>query len=270
MALIVMAVHDTEENGRSEFTRETLNSLSITINWNRNRMIVIDNGSYEITRSYLQSIYSISHTCIAGNFGYHIPGIKIITLPENIGTAKAINRGLALRKPGEYCIKMDNDAVVHGSNWVDIMEDVMRRMPQLGILGLKRVDIQESPTSTNPDYRSRFIEVPHEPGQRWRVVEECKQVMGTCTMLSPQLLDKLGYYYQMGGLYGFDDSLMCVRSNVAGFMNAFLHGIDIDHIDPGGGPYTEWKQKYSGEMLKRYAEEEAAYKLGVKDVYYAD
>lgn len=249
-ALIAMAVHDTEENKRSEFTFRTLDSLNDTVDWNKHRLIVIDNGS---NPGVLKNVSHFQR--------------MTISLPENTGTARAINLALKQRKPGEYCIKIDNDVVIHQPGWVETMQDVMQRMPQIGILGLKRVDLQESPTSTNPDYRSRLLEVPHQPGQRWRVVEECKQVMGTCTMLSPALLDKVGFFYQMDGLYGFDDSLMCVRSNVAGFTNCFLHGVDIDHIDPGGGQYTEWKQKYSGAMLSKYAEAEAAYKMGLRGVY---
>lgn len=232
MALIIMCCHDTDENGRSAFTMQTISSIFKTVDVSldrKHRLIIVDNNSCEKTKNHLSKI--------RGMF------VKTIDLPENMGTARGVNKALSLRRPGEYCIKVDNDVVIHQTGWPDQMEDVMRRMPQIGILGLKRVDLQESPTNQNPDYRSRFIEVPHEPGQRWRVVEECKQVMGTCTMLSPQLLDKVGFYYQMGGLYGFDDSLMCVRSNVAGFMNCFLHGIDIDHIDPGGGSLHRMETK---------------------------
>lgn len=252
-ALIIMAVHDTEDNGRSKFTSLTLRGLVQTADLNKHRLIVVDNGSYEGTKEILKHCELFK-------------GIQVITLPENIGTARAVNRGLQLRASGEYCIKIDNDVIIHQPGWVDQMEDVMRRMPQLGILGLKRVDLLESPYAINTDQRSRLLMVPHETGQRWRIVEECKHVMGTCTMLSPALLDRVGFFYQMDGLYGFDDSLMCVRSQVAGFVNCFLPHIDIDHIDPGGTPYTKWKEDYAGTMLSRYTEAEAAYVNGVRDV----
>lgn len=194
----------------------------------------------------------------------------MITNTENLGTAKAVNKGIKLRQPGEYVIKFDNDVVWHKSGWVEEMEEVINRMPLIGILGLKRKDLLESPYAINTDQRSRLLEVPHKPGEKWYVVEDCKHVMGTCTMLNHALLDRVGYFYQMNGLYGFDDSLLCVRSSVAGFMNCFLHGVEIDHIDPGGTEYTSWKEKYAGEILSKYGQEEAAYKSGVKDVYHED
>lgn len=274
MALIVMAVHDTEENGRSRFTEDTLfgpderfanSGLGIqqTVDLIKHRMIIVDNGSCEETKLILQRF--VEQT----KWGEY-PRVTVIPNPTNIGTARAVNKGIAFRKPGEYVIKMDNDVLIHERGWVDKMEEVMKRMPNLGVLGLKRKDVLESPYAINTDQRSRLLEVPHNHGEPWYVVEDCKHVMGTCTMLSPDLLDKVGFFYQCGGLYGFDDSLMCVRSNVAGFLNCFLHGIEIDHIDPGGDAYTEWKFKAAGEMLTKYAAEEAAYRSGIKSVYHGE
>lgn len=256
-----MAVYDTEENGRSPFTKKTLESLFDTVDFTKHRLIVIDNGSCIEAKAIIAD-----RLCWAMKLSN--ANVSVIPLPSNLGTAKAINQALKLRQPGEYCIKMDNDVVFHKSGWVDEMEDVMKRMPSIGILGLKRDDLCESTYSINTDQRSKLIEVPHDNSQRWRVVEECKHVMGTCTMISPALLDRIGYFYQMDGLYGFDDSLLCVRSTIAGYLNCFLLGIDIDHIDPGGTEYTDWKAKYAGEMIGRYAEAERAYKSGMRDIYY--
>jgi GT2 family glycosyltransferase len=247
-----MAVHDTEENGRTDFTERTLTSLFDTVNLDKHRLIVINNNSCDRTSVVLRSL--------------EIEGC-VIHNGTNVGTARAVNKGIALREPGEFVIKIDNDVVIHKKGWVEDMEEVIRRMPSIGILGLKRDDLMESPYAINTDQRSRLLMVPHETGQRWRIVEECKHVMGTCTMLNPALLDRIGYFYQHG-VYGFDDSLLCVRSTVAGFLNCFLPGIDIDHIDPGGNAYTDWKAKHAAEMIGRYSELEAAYKSGAQDVYY--
>lgn len=266
MALICMAVHDTEDNKRSEFTEQTLNCLIETVDFTRHRLIVIDNGSCDTSKALFKELafrMKEQYTPVST-----VNEWVLITNQVNEGTAAAVNKGLKEQRPGEYVIKMDNDVIIHKTGWVDEMEDVMRRMPQIGILGLKRVDLGESTYSINTDMRSKLLEVPHSAGQRWRVVEECKHIMGTCTMLSPALLDRIGYFYQMDGLYGFDDSLLSVRSNVAGFMNCFLHGIDIDHIDPGGTEYAAWKHRYAGAMLTRYAETEHAFKIGLKDIYF--
>ena len=264
MALIVMAVFDTEENKRTDFTQKCIASLLATTNLAKHRLCFVDNASCRETKSFLYGAK------IRVNNWNKEERVTIITNEENIGTAKAVNKGIKLRQPGEYVIKMDNDVTFHKRNWVDEMEEVISRMPSIGILGLKRNDLMESPYAINTEQRSRLLEVDHKPGQKWYVVEDCKHVMGTCTMINHLLLDKVGYFYQMNGLYGFDDSLLCVRSNVAGFLNCFLHGVSIDHIDPGGGEYTDWKDKYAGEMLTKYGQEEHDYRNGLKSIYHED
>lgn len=266
MALLGMAVYDTVENKRSELTQRCIESLLETVDFTKHRLIIVDNKSCEETQQiyrwlevYNQETYEASGSIL---------DITILNLSYNAGTAKAVNEALRERSQGEYFIKLDNDVVFHKSGWVDEMEEVMERMQKVGVLGLKRKDVCESTYALNPDQRSRLLEVPHHPGKKWYVVEHCKQVMGTCTMLNFRMLEKVGYFYQMDGLYGFDDSLMCVRCSKAGYINCFMHGIEIDHIDPGGTAYTDWKNKYAHEMINKYLEVERGYNNGTLDIYY--
>lgn len=265
MTLIAMAVYDTDENGRSEFTRQTIESLLETVNFEKHCLIIIDNNSCKETQNIYEWLkcYNQDFQNATGKY----LNIKIIKLKENVGTAKAINVAMQQRLTEEFFIKMDNDVVFYKNGWVEEMEDVIKRMPKVGVLGLKRRDVCESTYSINPDQRSRLIEVPHNAGEKWYVIEQCKHVMGTCTMLNPALIKEVGYFYQMNGLYGFDDSVMCVRASKAGFINAFMHGIDIEHIDPGGTSYTDWKEKYAHEMIQQYAEYERMINDGTVGVY---
>ena len=93
----------------------------------------------------------------------------------------------------------------------------------------------------------------HQNGQRWIIVEDVSGVMGTCVMHNYRLIDKIGGLMQPG-LYGFDDTIMSIRSKLAGFKNCFLPHIEIDHIDTGGTEYTQWKRKYAGEQMKEFQE----------------
>jgi GT2 family glycosyltransferase len=265
MALIAMAVYDTKENGRTEFTRRTIKSLLNTVDFSNHRLIIVDNNSCAETCSFYND-YVYRQNLILQEHGKN--RIEVIHLDKNYGTAAAINQAMFEREKDEYFIKMDNDVEFNKVDWVEEMEDAMRRMPKLGVLGLKRKDVCESTYSLNPDQRSRLIEVPHFIGEKWYVIEECKHVMGTCTMLSHALIEKIGYFYQMDGIYGFDDSLMCIRCSKAGFINAFLHGIEIDHIDPGGGDYQKWKEEYAQKMIHQYAECQRMYENGTMSIYY--
>jgi GT2 family glycosyltransferase len=252
MALIAMAVHDTEENGRSSLTDRTIDSLMSTVDLTEHRLIIIDNASCVETKRIL---------------GYNESLYEVITLPENIGTAKAINIAWKQRKPGEHCIKIDNDVVIHREGWVEEMEEAIARDQGIGQVGLKRKDLWESPDNPISDRRSTLYMLPHQPGERWIVVEKSKHIMGTCVMHNSALLDKVGYLYQPS-LYGFDDVLMSWRSNLSGFYNCFLPHIHIDHIDPGGTDYVKWKQDEAGKYGRQVSDIVDEYISGARPLYY--
>jgi GT2 family glycosyltransferase len=261
MALIAMAVYDTEENGRSVYTKQTLNHLLFEhqIDWSKHRVIVVNNNSYKETSLALESY---NHIC---------DYMELINLDENVGTARAINKAWANRKENEYLIKMDNDVIVYGDGWVDKMEEVLnignRISPQIGILGLKRKDLIETPYRTD-GYQSQLMQLPHEIGESWHTVEIINHCMGTCQMYHHKLIDKIGGLEQLGGIYGLDDTIASAKSQIAGFCNAFIAGIDIDHIDTGENTeYLKFKADYVstkfGDLHKLINE----YKSGTRELF---
>jgi len=254
-----MAVYDTVENKRTWMTERTLLSLRKTVDWKRHRLIVVDNGSCEATQRLFADVSEVYATLSASPF-------TLLSLPENVGTAKAINLAWHHREAGEHCIKMDNDVRFHQAEWADWMEDVFERDPTIGIVGLKRNDLMETPHTDDPQFKSTLRMLPHELGQRWLVVEEVVDVMGTCQGFSSDLLDKIGYLTQPG-LYGFDDSLASARANVAGFKRCLLCGFEITHLDPGDGDYAEWKRVQANRYWPAYRTMVALLDAGVMDPY---
>jgi len=233
MALISVAVFDTVENERSKYTWRTLESLMDTSGSN-NRIIVVDNNSCDKTKEILKDYKKY---------------ITVITNTENVGTAKAINQAWAYRKPNETVIKMDNDVVINNYGWVEEMELAMK-LGGYGIMGLKRKDLMQSPNASN-HWKTELKMLPHEKGDNWVVVEESADIMGTVQMFHPELINKMGGLMQ-AGIYGFDDTLACIRAKLLGYKLAFLPHIDIEHIDVGGDAYTEWKRKYAGEKMEEF------------------
>jgi len=260
MALISMAVHDTVENGRTWMTKATMESLIKTVDFNKHRLIIIDNNSCEETKELWQ------HYVNSNIFSSFLNIPMCITNSENIGTAEALNLAWKQRQPGEHCIKIDNDVVIHSAGWVDEMERVIHYDPTIGQVGLKRKDCLESPFRDDW-YKSELKMLPHTPGHPWIIVEQANHIMGTCVLHSSALLDKVGYLKQPG-LYGFDDCFMSLRSQLAGFTNVFLPHINIDHIDPGGTDYQKWKEASAGKDMAQYNEDVQRYKSGELSVYY--
>lgn len=264
MALIAMAVYDTEENKRSEITRRCLDSILDTVDLSRHRMFIIDNKSCQATKD----IYDDFVVRFESKYPwYNLNRPVFIGLPENIGTARAINQAWKSRRPSEHCIKMDNDIIINSPGWVDELEEAIRRDPAIGQVGLKRKDCWEWPGHEHADWRSELHMLPHMPGEPWQIVEKVKHVIGSCVMHNAALLDKVGYLYQPG-LYGFDDVIMSHRTHIAGFYSCFLPHINIDHIDPGGTPYQSWKEKYAGEQTQQMIDLVHEMYNGTKPIYY--
>ena len=253
MALIGMAVYSTEENKKDDCLERTLQSLYETVDFSRHRLMLSVNAATERTMD------------IIIDFGGMIE--KVFHNETNLGTAEAINLIWKERKPGEFCIKQDDDVVVYKEDWVDLMEEAISRDNKIGIIGLKRRDLIQTTWHHDPQFKSELKMIPHEPGQRWVYVEQTPDIMGTCTMYNPALLDKIGFLKQIEK-YGYDDNIACHRSHISGFYNCFLIGVDIEHIDNGGTPYQDWKHKHSGECTERYIKLIHDMVAGREPVYY--
>jgi len=267
MALIAMAVYDSGDGVRKNLTLQTLVSMQ-GMNWGHHRLVVVNNGGGDEMTRWLSVTMEI-HPYDESPRGTRTR----IDLPQNIGTAAAINKVWKLRRPGEMCVKMDDDVVIHQRDWANQMEEVIAIDPTIGIVGLKRKDLEERPDHPIGFYRSGLRMLKHEPGHHWIVVEEVQHVMGTCQMYSAALLDKIGYLYQMqdmGNLYGFDDSLASLRAHIAGFKTVFLPSTDIDHIDPGGTKYTAWKAEMAGHWMGTYQRVRDEYLSGARPIYWED
>lgn len=253
MSLITMAVYSTEENKKDEYLSQTLHSLEKTVDFSKHRLILVVNAMTKVTGEIMYKFNEIIEDTIYNG--------------ENLGTAEAINLGWKTRQPNENAVKMDDDVIIHQAGWMDLMDALCWDDKWIGQVGLKRKDLIESPDNPNEFYRSKIYDIA---GIK---VEQCHHIMGTCVMHSANLLNELGYMWQPK-LYGFDDSLMSLRSELAGFKNVFIPEIEIDHIDPGQTPFQTWKQNEANIYLAQkdgISEYETIcneYKLGIRDIYY--
>jgi GT2 family glycosyltransferase len=248
--LIAMAVHDTEENKRTDYTKRTIEESILPTGA---IPYVVDNASHEPTSQYLRHLHD--HGCI-----------HLITNLTNVGTAKAVNQAWEHRARGQHAVKMDNDVIIKSTTWIDELAEVFDRDPSIGIVGLKRKDCWESTIHPDPFYRSSLWQLPQVAGQRWITVEKVNHVIGTCQMFNSALLDKIGYLYQPR-LYGFDDALAAVRCQVAGFASAFLPHIEIDHIDTGETSFQGWKERHASEDMAEFNRLKEAYRNGSRPIF---
>lgn len=245
MALIACVTFDTTENGRTELTRQCLKSLARTVDWSRHELYLVDNGSVPETVEMLTLCGARKSAC------NDLPPAKIILNATNLGTARAVNKAWQYRKPGQACLKIDNDVYIHEIDWLERLEECIAHDAQIGIIGLKRKDVQ-----LGAHGQPELVMLPHKPGERWLIVEKAIEVMGTCQLYASALLDRIGYLVQFG-LYGLDDSLAAVRCRSAGFYSCYYPHVEIDHLDVAGThpkltPYQLWKQDESDKHMQKF------------------
>lgn len=259
MALIGMCIHSTEENGRITWSEATLKCLAETVDFNKHRLGIINNASSERMCGIIDDF--------AKRFEVWFPDTDLIIIDheENVGTARGHNSlmGLAL---GDSYIKIDDDLDIPYGGWVDEMVEAIKRDPSIGILGLKRYDLEQSPNAEKPQYLSTLEMLPREKGMSWIVAEFAEDIIGTCTMYNPKLIEKIGGLFQISN-YSFDDYNYCQRSLLAGFRNAFLPHIPIFHLDDGQNPYIGWKQDEAGRVMEETMKIVQQYKSGERSLY---
>lgn len=253
MALIGMAVYSTAENKKDECLRKTLESLRDTVDFKKHSLGLSINAYTEETKNILSDFKDIIDI--------------IVWNRENLGTAEAINQIWKERKLGQHAVKMDDDCFIHDKGWLDQLEECINRDSNIAIAALKRVDCWENTSHPDPYYRSELIQL-HKPGHRHLVVEKAWHTMGTCQLYNSDFLDKIGYLYQAGALYGYDDVLACWRAYTAKMKCVFLPHILIDHIDPGNTPYQGWKERHSGEYTQKVIDIKNEYIAGTRSIYY--
>lgn len=237
-SLIAECIYATAENGKLKYAKACLESLLDTVNLDNHRLLITNNSQFKEAIDWLQTIEA-KHK-----------NITVTNMPKNIGTARGINHALYQRKPGEYVCKVDDDLTWEKSGWLEAMEFEIKLRQRIGILGLKRDDV--------------YGEMIPEDNLLW-----CHDIFGTCTMYNPLMLDKVGGLNQFS-TYGYDDSIFSVRSEAAGFKNAFLSTIKITNLDEGGTPYTEWKKREAGVYLQEASIYMDKIRKGELSYYYED
>ena len=249
-----MCAYSTEENQKDQYLKRTLQSFRETVDFTKHRMMLHVNAFTKETLNIIEEYSDILE--------------DVIWSDVNIGTAEGINAIWRHRKPNENGVKADDDVVIVQAGWMDLMDSICEADKWIGQVGLKRKDLIENPNHPDEFYRSKIYDIA---GIK---VEQCHHIMGTCVMHSANLLNELGYMWQPK-LYGFDDSLMSLRSELAGFKNVFIPEIEIYHIDPGQTPFQTWKHGEADIYLKQDANGRSIYhticeeyRMGIRDIYY--
>lgn len=169
------------------------------------RLIVIDNGSEEPTKSYLA--------------GLSIPGVevRIIRNESNLGFVKAVNQGFKV-SDAPYVVLLNNDTIP-APGWLERLVEFAEKNPEIGIMN----PVCDGHGSMAIEEYSRTLE---RNAGRYMEVNQC---FGFCMLIRRSVIDKIGILDEAFGIGGYDDTDYCMRAHKAGYRCACVHSSYVYH-----------------------------------------
>lgn len=176
-------------------------------------IIVINNGSQDATKEYLEQI----------------PQIKKVHNNKNLGFAVAINQGISIAQ-ANYIIILNNDCIVCEEWVLRLLKPALKQ--DVGIVGvmsnfvaspqLFRVNIENIDSipliaeQVRTKYNQSFIYTT--------------RVVGLCMLIKRELIEKIGGFDPRFGLGTFEDDDFSLRSILCGYKNVIAQDVFIFHF----------------------------------------
>jgi GT2 family glycosyltransferase len=217
-----------------------------------NEIIVIDAGSTDGTRDYLQ----------------HLRGIRLICDEGLLGQAQSLNRVFKSLESKYVCWLSDDNIVIEGM--LDAAVQIMEENPKIGLVGLKVKDL------SGPNAGAPYL------GGIWQSgILTCNQ-----GLLRTSLIQKLGGFDEAFRDYGIDGDLT-TRVLLEGYKVVFTKKVAIHHLrDHESNSWTDgsgrrekierarelYRQKYkeliTSEFGGVYSKEERDDSTLLKEIYH--
>lgn len=219
----------TLTHNKCEVTRKCLSTLPATDNtsW---ELIVVDNGSTDGTREWLQSF---KHDVAAPQ---KIP-VTIIQNDANIGCCTARNQGIEAAR-GKRIAFIDNDIAVRSTSWLNTLGDVLDREEHAGIVGPKLVypfppyNIQCAGVGISPNGRVLFRgrgKPADDP--RFNRLETVQCLISACCMTTTDVLAETGGFDEAFNPVEFEDFDLVYRMRGAGYEAYYTPDVEMYHFE---------------------------------------
>lgn len=195
-----------------QLTKQCIESIWQSTVRGKYEVIVIDNGSDEDTKSYLESL----------------PDIKVIRNEENKGFTVACNQGLKAAK-GNYLFLLNNDTVLY-RGWLDKMTSLFSiDKEKVGAVGptsnyvMGKQSVSVGRRNVTPDQINKLVSM--RKGQ-WSTAEF---LIGFALMISRQAYEEVGDLDERF-FAGSDDFDYSLRLRLAGYQLRIAEDVFVRHV----------------------------------------
>ncbi len=189
-----------------DFTRRCVESILSNIDNLNYEILVVDNGSTDGTRDYLQSTKSIR--------------LRFVLNEQNLGFVDGCNSGAAIAH-GDYLLFLNNDTEVT-PGWIGALVNFAESTPDCGIVGTKLVypdgRLQEAGGiifSDGNGWNYGRGDDPHDP--KYNFVREVDYVSGAALMIKRKLWDDIGGFDRRYAPAYYEDTDLCFEARKRGY-----------------------------------------------------
>jgi GT2 family glycosyltransferase len=179
-------------------------------------LIVVDNGSTDETRTYLDRLER--------------DGVRVIRNAENRGVAAGWNQGLRAAT-GDCLMVLNNDVLVSG-DWLERLTRTAYALPRAGLMGC-RANAISGPQYLESDYKDprdlplfarRYAELTDAT---WF---ELPRIAAVAMLWRRDVYERIGEFDEQFRPAGFEDDDYSMRALQAGYRNVVVNDVFIHHV----------------------------------------
>jgi GT2 family glycosyltransferase len=211
---------------KKELTERCINSILLNTDFPY-RIVLIDNGSQEPTREFLQSISS-----------KYPDKIKLIVNKENLGNTTAGVQGMKYSNAEYVCI-LDNDTIVC-KGWLSEMIKIAQLSDKIGIVnpnsnsfGLHKpggVPLEDFSQELLNKNTGKFIEIG--------------TAVGFCSLVKRKVINQIGCWDERFSPGYFEDTEYSMRAKKYGYKSVIAQGAYVYHDEHASFKSREQKKRF--------------------------
>lgn len=175
------------------------------------RLIIIDNGSDDRTKRYLESLR-----------GRPDLAVELIRNDENLGFVKAVNQGISASNENYICI-LNNDTLVM-DGWLTEMINIAGSRKDIGIVNPSSNNLGQKPKEGEP-VELYADKLKPESGR----FVELGSGIGFCMLIKKEVIEKTGPFDEIYGMGNFEDTDFSRKAEREGYICVRACGAYVYH-----------------------------------------
>ncbi len=187
-------------------------------------VLVVDNGSTDETPRRLAALAESG-------------GLRILTLPRNVGFVRGNNAGIAAAAPGSDIVLLNNDMEFFQEDWLRRLRGCACSAADIGVAGCRLVlpdgRLLHAGTYILPDtaWGQQIGSLEKDVGQ-YPGVREVEGIVFACAYIKREVIDAIGGLALDFESY-FEDTDYCLRAKAAGWKTVVCGGVTLVHNEHG-------------------------------------